>query len=504
MAKSKKRKEKEIKEIVKEEKLQKPNLINRIRSMGKKSWLIVLGLVIVIGSVMVFNSYRQAQLAAQSSVQTVQAKIGDLVAIVGATGTVTSNQTADLTWETNGRIDIINAKLNDLVQKDQVLATLDANFLSQNILTARADLVNAQRALEDAQQSATAQANALSNLIKDENDLVAAKTDRDRWNYNNTDWNRIYTARTEFHLQNDKLQIAQNEYNLVSKLPPDNAERKAAREKLAQAQLARDKALRALNLLLGRTYSSEASEDIAKYDVVKAKLDDDRRVWERYIQGPNKDDIAAAQAKLDADQSTSNLAQLSAPFSGTITEVNSKVGDLVINGTISFQIDDLSKLTVTVQIPEVDINSVKVGQRTEITFDAILGKQYNGLVTQISPVGIDSAGVVNFDVTVEFDGIDDGVKPGMTAAVNIIVNEVKNALIVPNRALRLINGTYYITVMKNGQPTQVKIEIGASSDTESQVLSGDVKEGDVVVVTQGLQLNQNSRPPSSVSTTFGG
>jgi HlyD family secretion protein len=504
MAATKKQQEKEIKEIVKEEKVQKPKLINRIRGMGKKFWLIVLGVLVVLGLVMVFNNIRQAQLTAQSSVQTTQAKKGDLVAIVGATGTVNSNQTADLTWQTNGRIDMINPKLNDLVQKDQVLATLDSTSISQNILTARADLVNAQRALEDAQLSATAQANALSNLIKDENNLVAAKTDRDRWNYNNTDWYRINIARTEFHKLDDDLQITLKEFDLVSKLPSGNAERIAARNKLGQAQLARDKALRAVNLLLGRTYSNWAADDIAKYDVVKAKLDDDRRVWERYIQGPNKDDIAAAQARLDADQSTANLAQLSAPFSGIITEVNSKVGDLVKTGTTSFRIDDLSKLTVTVQIPEVDIISVKEGQRTEITFDAILGKKYNGTVTQVSPVGVDSAGVVNFDVTVEFDGIDGEVKPGMTAAVNIIVNEVKNALVVPNRAIRLLNGSYYITVMKNGQPTQVKIEIGASSDTESQIISGDVKEGDVIVITQGLQFNQNSRPPSSVSTSFGG
>ncbi len=77
------------------------------------------------------------------------------------------------------------------------------------------------------------------------------------------------------------------------------------------------------------------------------------------------------------------------------------VGDQVNAGTVSFRIDDLSHLLVDVQITEVDINRVKVGQPAKMTFDAISGKEYNGKVTEVANFGVTQQGVVNFTVTVE-------------------------------------------------------------------------------------------------------
>ena len=123
-------------------------------------------------------------------------------------------------------------------------------------------------------------------------------------------------------------------------------------------------------------------------------------------------------------------------------------------------------------------------------------------MTEFEPVGALSDGVVNFTVTIELTGVDGEVKPGMTAAVNIVVSEVKSVLIVPNRAVRLLNGVHYLNVMKNGTSTQVKVEIGASSDTETQIVSGDVKEGDTVVITSTLQIGPGSSMGTS-SSMFG-
>ena len=503
MAKEKKNKKEKFQESISEEPLEKPNLIARIKGMSKKSWLIVLAVAIIIGLFLIYNNIHQNQLRAQSSLQTAIVKKGDLIAIVGATGTVNANQSADLIWQTNGRIASIDVKLNDQVQKDQVLATLDATSMAPNILSARADLVSAKKSLEDTQLSASTQANAFSQLVKDQNDLKQAKSDRDRWNYNNADWNRIYQARNVFLKADDVLSKSQRAYDLLNNLPADNVERKAAHDKYADDQLDRDKALRNLSYLLGRNYSDEVALDFGKYDVAQAAVDDDRRAWERVMDGPNKDDIAAAQAKVDAAQSTVNLGLLSAPFAGTVTEVNSKAGDLVISGMKSFRIDDLSKFIIKVDLPEIDINRVQVGQQADLTFDAVPGKKYEGVVTEFEPVGALSDGVVNFTVTIELTGVDGEVKPGMTAAVNIVVSEVKSVLIVPNRAVRLLNGVHYLNVMKNGTSTQVKVEIGASSDTETQIVSGDVKEGDTVVITSTLQIGPGSSMGTSSSSMFG-
>ena len=103
-------------------------------------------------------------------------------------------------------------------------------------------------------------------------------------------------------------------------------------------------------------------------------------------------------------------------------------------------------------------------------------------------------GIVNFTVTVEITDADELVKPGMTAAVNIVVKEVKNALLVPNRAVRLADNTRVVYVLKDGQPVMVKIRLGQSSDSMSVVVDGDLKEGDQVILN----------PPSQSFGPFGG
>lgn len=117
-----------------------------------------------------------------------------------------------------------------------------------------------------------------------------------------------------------------------------------------------------------------------------------------------------------------------------------------------------------------------------MTFDAIQEKTYEARVTDVGTVGTSVQGVVNFLVTVEILDVDEMVKPGMTSAVNITVNQMDDILVVPNRAVRLVDGKRSVYILKNNVPTPVTITIGASSDTESELLSGDLKEGDLIIL----------------------
>jgi len=103
-------------------------------------------------------------------------------------------------------------------------------------------------------------------------------------------------------------------------------------------------------------------------------------------------------------------------------------------------------------------------------------------------VGNVTQGAVNFTVTVEITVADEQVKPGMTAVVNIVVNALKDVLLVPNRAVRLVDGQRVVYVLRNGQPVEVKITLGASSDTVSEVVSGDLKEGDLIILNPSTTL----------------
>lgn len=205
-------------------------------------------------------------------------------------------------------------------------------------------------------------------------------------------------------------------------------------------------------------------------------------------RSPNPDDLTAAQARLQAAQITVDSRSLTAPFAGTITGVDIKPGDQVTPASVAFRLDNLDRMLVDVMVSEVDINTIMVGQPVTLSFDAIQDKQYQGVVSQVAPVGDVLQGVVNFDVTVELTDADQDVKPGMTAAVNIIVNQITDALLVPNRAVRVVNGKQVVYLLNNGQLTETPITLGASSDSQSQVTSGNLQVGDQVVLNPPQDL----------------
>jgi HlyD family secretion protein len=250
----------------------------------------------------------------------------------------------------------------------------------------------------------------------------------------------------------------------------------------------RDRQLANLNWLLGRPDALEVAEADARVMLAEANLKDAQREWARLQNGPDPDDIAAAEARIAAIEATLGQIDLEAPFSGTVTDVSNKAGDQVSPASPAFRIDDLSRLLVDVQITEVDINRIRVGQPAMMTFDAITNREYSGKVVEVARVGIPSQGLVNFQVTIELDNADGAVRPGMTAAVNIITDLVENVLLVPNRAVRLREGQRVVYVLRNGVPVMTEIQLGLTSDVQSELVSGDVKEGDLLVLNPPVQF----------------
>jgi len=473
-------------------------LIDTIKNWSRKpaAWL-GLAAVLVIGFLMISAVVRSRN-AAQNEFQTVRLERGDLIAIVGATGIVKANQTAELNWETTGRVEAVNAKVGEHVASSQILAELADNTLPKSVILAQADLVEAQRELDNLMNSNTESAQAYSNLLEAEKDFNDADKDRDRWNYNNVNQDRIDEARATFLIREEELKDAQSAYDLLADLPVDDPQKQKAKEELDNVRLARDKALRNLNYLLGKAYDRQVAEDFADYDLALSKLMDAQREWERLKDGPNADDIRAAEARVAAAEATVSLGRIEAPFSGTITQVHPKVGDLVSTGTPAFRIDDTDQLFVDVEISEVDINKVDIGQNAELSFDAVPNRTYSAKVTSVASVGTETEGAVNFLVSLTISDPDENVRPGMTAAVNIIVSEIKDVLVVPNRAIRLQEGKRVVYLLKDGKPTIIGVKVGASSDVDSEVTSGEIEVGDLIILNPPFEFSTNGGPPAFV------
>jgi HlyD family secretion protein len=237
--------------------------------------------------------------------------------------------------------------------------------------------------------------------------------------------------------------------------------------------------------------------------LAEAKLADAQRQWDRLKDGPTQEDISAAQAAVDAAQATLDQAHLVAPFTGTITEVDIKPDDLVNSSTVAFRIDDLSSIYVDLQVSEIDINNLQIGQQATLTFDAIPNKEYSGEVTAIGIAGTVSQGVVNYPVTVQITNPDQNVKSGMTAAVNITIAQHDNVLIVPNQAIRVSGGQRTVTVLFQGQQIPVQVTVGLTNATMSEVIGDLLREGDEVVInTSAAGATTGARGPGFVGGFF--
>ena len=449
----------------------------------KKVWIpIVVVLIIAAVVVFVLPMLTAGQAAANSPYQTAPLSRGSLTATVGATGTIRAKQTAVLNWETSGTVESIDVKVGDSVAKDEHLASLAQTSLSQQIILAQADLVTAKRNLENLEKSNLSTSQAEQALAVAQKNLDDARDKKDSKKFTKADQSVIDAAYANYILAKEELEDVQADYDGTRWKAEDDPVRAAATAKYTAALKKRDTALANYNYAKSYPDELEQAEIDANLALAESKVKDAQREYDRLKSGADPEDIAAAKARVAAIEATLKSAYIEAPFAGTVTDAKSKVGDQVSMTTTGFRIDDLSHLYADIDVTEVDINRVKTGQDVTLTFDAIPDKTYNGIVTEVGAVGTSVQGVVNFMVTVEITDGDENVRPGMTSAVNIVVNQLDDILLVPNRAVRLKEGDRVVYVLKNGVPTPVNVTIGASSDTSSEYLSGDLKEGDLIVL----------------------
>ncbi len=455
-----------------------------------KRWVIAaIAIVVVVGGLIGFRLLRMRQAEQEiSELQTVEIETGQLTATVGATGTVRVDQSALLAFETTGIVGTVFFDTGDTVMEGDILAELQSDSLSPQVILAYADLVNAQKALDDLLESDTQRAQAQLALAQAQETLNTAVYN---WRYfrlsdPNPTWYEEVSADRQLRAAEDLLEDAQEAYDALADDDPGKA---AALQAVNDAQVGVDLA----NWLVAWYEGDEPGEiDHSLWDanvaIAQANLEVAQRAWEHVANGPHPDDIAAAQARVDAAQATLDMAVIEAPFSGTITSTQIQHGDLVTPGTPAFNLTRLSPLFVDVQVSEIDINQLQAGQDVILIFDAIPNQTYEGHIDHVSMVGTVVQGVVNFEVTVELIDIDDAVKPGMTAAVSIIVEQIDDVLLVPNRAVRVRDGQRVVHLLKDGEIEIVAITLGASSETHSEIIDGEIENGDLVVLNPPAEL----------------
>ena len=451
-------------------------------------WIIVLGIALGVGGFYGWNYYQTSQkkistASAQTSTQMVKIQKGSINAFTSATGTTRSGQSGTLTWQTTGTIASISVKVGDVVKKDQVLATLDPNTVSTNINQAKIDIINYQQQLDTLKTSKTNLVTAQKAVADAQTAYDTAQKTRTNLDYGRGSKDQIDAARAGYLLAQDKLKHQQDIYGGISGDPTQDVRKANALAMLNSALAARDKALANLNWYLGTNSKTDIATADLNVALAQAKLEDAKRALDLIkANGYNPNDAAVLQAKINASQSTINQANLTAPFDGTITLLNSKVGDLVSGSTQALRLDDLSALYVDLSVSEIDINRIAVGQNVTLTYDAITGKTYRGKVTQVGAVGVSTQGAVNYTVTLQLANADAAVRTGMSASANILTTQINNVLVAPNKSIRVSGQNHIVYIMQDGKATPVTVKTGASSDTLTEITSDTLQEGDEILL----------------------
>ena len=216
--------------------------------------------------------------------------------------------------------------------------------------------------------------------------------------------------------------------------------------------------------------------------------------------------LASAQATLEQANAKAAERTVKAPSSGSIVELNTKVGATVAGGVVMgegdtsggkqcMQIADLSKMKVTVQVGEKDIAKIAVGQSANVTYPAFPDIVSQGTVTTIASVANADAsyggsGSVTFNVDILIEAPDSRLKPGMTAEVSVVTEQLDDVVMVPTMALMTENGeNYYVNLATDdeGKETRrVKVTVVTQNDNDAVVGKTQVKRDD-----QGNEINPN-------------
>jgi HlyD family secretion protein len=408
----------------------------------------------------------------QQSFITAPVERGTISTFVKATGSVDAVTTVDVSSQLSGRIAVVFVNFNDNVTADQPLARVDPEIYAARVKEAKAAL-NVSKATAQLQKAA----------------LQRAKLS-------------VSNARTSREMTEAQLAAAQAKQ--------DDAERDFQRNlKLSQSASISDRELTqsraqsvagaaGLRALEAQVKMKVEATDIAEAEVTmaEANLANAEAVVEQ------------KQATLDQTELDLGRTEIRSPIDGVVIKRDVNPGQTVavtLEAKTLFKIaQDLHQMEVRGRIDEADVGRLKVGQTALFTVDAYPDRNFTGRVLQIrkSPEVVQN--VVTYTAIVSALNPDLLLLPGMTAVLRIAVSDTGETLKVPNQALRFrptdggsatgnsseakaassgTSGTVW--VVGNSGPVRVDVSLGSADNNSTQVLSGDLHEGQQVIVGVG-------------------
>jgi HlyD family secretion protein len=277
----------------------------------------------------------------------------------------------------------------------------------------------------------------------------------------------------------------------------------------AQAQLDKDRASLAYAKITAQRYGRLVKQDSASKDAA----DNAQSAYAQAEAQIELDEatVALREAALEAAQVNLGYTNITSPVDGTVVSRNVTMGQTVAASfqtpTLFLIATDLTKMQVDINVSESDIGTVHEGNPASFTVEAFPARAFAGTVKQIRQAPQTVQNVVTYDVVVSVDNNDLALKPGMTATAKIVTAQRNDVLRIPDQALRYrpsaaprqtgaAGSGARVWVMRDGEPTAVPLSLGLDDDTYSEVLSGDLKPDDAVIIAERntIQSTGAARP----------
>jgi HlyD family secretion protein len=468
----------------------------RRRSQSGKRWagVAVIAVVLALSAFFVYSALGKEK--STTTYVTQQVSTGTLSVVVDGTGSTVSNSSTAVDPGVSGTVTELDVRLGSQVKKGQVLFVIDNPSLDASVQQAKAQYQQAQ-----------------SSVTKAAQQMNQAKT---------SITTSVQQAKSQYlQAQSQTAKAAQQKIAAKSELDALKARQASNPASVTANQIAI--AQQNYNSAVSGYQAAQVSEDTAYTNYKQAKSlaqDNYNAAVESYnaaVSSKNSAYMSYQQAVEDADKRT-----VTAPANGYITELNVQNGDQLGgtsgtakntaasgSGTSSSSstplvITDLSDLIAQVQISESDRPKVKMGQKVEVTFDALEDVTITGKVTEIDAVGTSSSGVVTYGVNVDFDVQDSRLKPTMTASASIVTAVYTDVVLAPNAAIKTdSSGNTYVLVLAgaNATPQSVTVTTGAEGDSQTVITSG--LKGGEKVVTQTVAAGSSSSSTSGNSGSGG-
>jgi len=444
----------------------------------------IVVILLVVGGVG-YATYRLSNRpSASQELETFTVQRGEIVATVSATGSVAPAREVSLTFKSGGKVTRVPVAEGQVVQEGDSLAQLETADLEQQLAQAQASLTISEARLAQIEAGPNAE-----ELAAAQASLESAQANLERLREGPSE-EEIIIAQADLERARIAVEQAQTEYDKIAWWAGVGMTPQAAA--LQQASIEYESAKAAYNLAIAGPTESEVKSAESQVAQAQAQL-------EKLHQSPTPEELTIARAEVDRAKASLQQIQLQlegteivAPFSGIVAHVGAQEGELVTAGSPIIRLIDPSTFHLDLDIDEIDIAKILVGQEVTITLDPLPDRELQGEVEYIAPTATVVEGIVTYRVKVKIDPADIPLKVGMTATATIVTERKEGVLLLPNQAIQIDreSGRTYVEKIVQGEPVSVEIEVGLRDELMSEVVRG-LEEGDNVVA-QAITRSQNA------------